>query len=71
MVRRHRGVHNGHHFAGLSADHGEAENAVVILSDQRLHETVGLAGRLRPEHGFHRQLGDARFHALTFRFAFA
>ena len=34
-------------LAGLSADHREAEDAVVIFSDKRLHEAFGLAGRLR------------------------
>ena len=42
-----------------------------VLSDKSLHEAFGLAGRLRPEHGAHRQLGHARLDALTLGFAFA
>ena len=30
----HRHLHDGHHFASLGADHGEAENAIVARVDQ-------------------------------------
>ena len=71
MSRHHRGVDNRQHLSGLSADHGEAENAVVALPNESLHEALGLARRLRAQHRFHRQLGDARLDAPTLGFTLA
>src|SRR6202167_3576567 len=71
QVRQHRHLHHGHDLAGLGADHGEAEDAVVTVPDESLHEAQCLAARLRPQHSAHRHPGDAHLDALTFRLAFA
>src|SRR5690349_12423541 len=42
QARKHRGLHHGHDFAGLGANHREAEDAVVT-PNKRLHEPLCLA----------------------------
>ncbi len=55
---QHRDLHRGHDFAGLRAEHREAEDAVV-RPDDGLHEAGGPSGRPRAQDGSHRQLYDA------------
>ncbi len=43
----------------------------MAVADQHLHEARPLIGRLRAEHGVHRQLREADHHALAFGVAFA
>ena len=68
---QHGRVHRGHDFASRSPNHGEAKDAIVILTDQSFHETLGLIGRLRPEHRVHWQPCDPCEHTSAFRFALA
>jgi len=65
QVGEHRRLHHRHDLAGLWPDHGEAENAIVGLVHQDLHEALHLHDRLRPQHAAHRQLGDARLNVLA------
>ena len=57
-LRHHRGLDDGQNFAGLGADHGEAQNAIVARADHRLHEAGFLLGRLCAQDLAHRQLSD-------------
>jgi hypothetical protein len=38
----HRCLHRRHHLTGGGPDHGEAEDAVVILTDKSFHEALSL-----------------------------
>src|SRR5262249_37334374 len=68
---QHRDLYSGQDLTGVGADHREAEDPVVTLTDDRLHEAVALVGRLRPQHRGRRQLRHARGHALASRVALA
>jgi hypothetical protein len=64
-------LHDGHHFAGLGADHRKAKDAVVTCPDKDLHEALCLVGRRGPSYAAHRQPGDAHGHTSLLCFAFA
>jgi hypothetical protein len=64
-------MHRSHNFTGSGANHRETEDAIVIVANKGLHKSFPLIGRLRPQHGVHRQISDADEHTLAFRFAFA
>ena len=70
QVCQHRRLHRGHHLARFGTNHRETADAVVT-ADKNLHETECFIGRLRPQHGAHRQPGDARSDTLPLRFALA
>src|SRR5262245_61361045 len=70
QICQHRRLHRGDDLAGLGANHREAENAVVI-TDKSLHESMCFGTCLLPHHRAYRQLRDAYFDALAFRFGFA
>lgn len=69
--REHRGLNHSHHFARLRSDHGEAENAVSLGFDQRLHEAARLRCGPRSQYRDDRQLRDPNsdVSALSFDFA--
>ena len=68
---QHRRLHDSHDLASLRADHGEAENAVVIRADENLHEALLLADRLRSQDCACRQLANTRRYTLALRLSFA
>src|SRR5262249_27281716 len=68
---QHRGLHAGHDFPRLGPDHREAENAVVICTDERLHEALGFFRRLSSQYSAHRQLRDPHCDAVALRIPFA
>ena len=68
---QHRRLYDSHDFTGGSADHGEAEDAIVVLTDKNFHKALPLARRLRSQHRIHGQSGDPHNDVLAFRVAFA
>ena len=66
-----RGLHRSHDLSRLSADHREAENAIIILSDNCLHEALRFVRRLRAQDRAHRQLRNTHRDAVALRLAFA
>jgi hypothetical protein len=54
-------------FAGLGADHGEAEDAIVARADHCAHEALFLIGRFRSQDLAHGQLSNADGNALALR----
>src|SRR5260370_34734136 len=70
-INRHGGLVRGFTHSSLGTNHREAKNAVVVRADNRLHEALLFAGRLRPQHRARRQPCDARDDALAFRLTFA
>ena len=69
-ARQHRRLHHGHDLPGLRAEHREAQDAVALRVDERLHEAARLGDRPRPQHGAHRQLRDAHLDAAAPGLAF-
>ena len=49
--RLHRGLHDSDHLSGLSAEHGEADDRVVVHVDDGLHEAACLGQRSGAQHG--------------------
>src|SRR5271165_3304236 len=68
--RHHRGLDDGHNLAGLGADHGEAQDAIVARADHDLHEACLLAGRLCAQDLAHRQPPHPHRDALTLSLGF-
>jgi hypothetical protein len=46
-------------FAGGSANHRKAKDAIVAVANKSFHKALSLIGRLRPEYRVHRQPSDA------------
>ena len=68
QVRQHRGLHRGHHFACLGANHRESDYAIVT-ADKGFHKSLRFIGRVGPQHGTHRQSRDAHGNAVVLRLA--
>jgi hypothetical protein len=68
---QHRRLHRGDDFAGLSANHRKAKNAVVTPTDENLHEALCFVRRGGSPRGAHRQPRDARDDTLALSFALA
>lgn len=64
---QHRRLHGGHDLAGFGPDHGEAKNAVVLRTDERLHEPLRFIDRACAQHGARRQFGHPHGEVSTFR----
>ena len=71
QISKHGRLDRGHDLAGLGANHGEAKNAVIVLSDKSLHEPLCFFSRLCSQDRAYRELREARAHALVLRIAFA
>src|SRR5262245_10442759 len=69
QICQHRCLNGSHDLASLGTDHGEAENAIVIGSDDNLHEALRFLRCLRPQYAAHRQLRHAHDGALALRLA--
>src|SRR5439155_9363428 len=71
QASQHRRLHRGHDLTRFGAKHREAENAVAVRVDERLHEAAALSDRPRPQHRTHWQLRNAHPDAAAVRLRFA
>ena len=69
--RPHRGRHDGDHLSGLSAEHGEAEDRVVVRVDDGFHEAPCLGQLSGARHGGHWQGRDTNGDAALMRLRLA
>src|SRR5262245_47182188 len=71
QVGQHGRLNRGHDLTGLGPDHREAEDAIVTVGNEHLHQARPSVHRLHPEHVAHRDRRHADRHAVTMRLTLA
>jgi hypothetical protein len=58
QAAQHGALHGGDHLSGTGSEHREAEDAIAVLVDQRLHEAARLADAAGTKNRAHRKACD-------------